>query len=142
MINKIKFLTKKIKELKDIQNELENEFGRKFTLDGHLVGSLTEIYAQEKYNLTLCKNQSKKYIDAYKDNKGIQIKGTQLEKDIILKGPTDILLVLKITDESNFEEIYNGDFKSVWKLCNNKNEYKTIRVSKLKELNKKIDNLL
>ena len=47
-------LEEKIRELYRITAELEEKYpGRRFTPDGHLVGSIGEVYAAEKYGLTL-----------------------------------------------------------------------------------------
>ena len=45
-------LNEKIKELFEITNELESLYpGRKFTIDGHTIGSIGEVLVAEKYNL-------------------------------------------------------------------------------------------
>lgn len=53
-------LSDKIKELYKITNELESSYpGRKFTIDGHLVGSIGEVIVAEYYGLTLLPNSTK-----------------------------------------------------------------------------------
>ena len=48
------FVKQKISELLLIVNELEERFpGRKFTIDGHLFGSIGEVIAKYYYNIEL-----------------------------------------------------------------------------------------
>ena len=55
-------LEEKIRELYRITAELEEKYpGRHFTPDGHLVGSIGEVYAAEKYGLTLPEAGSEKH---------------------------------------------------------------------------------
>jgi hypothetical protein len=55
-----------------IVSELESLFpGKKFTPDGHLVGSLGEVIAAHDYDLVLLENSTKIH-DARKGNKQIQ----------------------------------------------------------------------
>lgn len=49
-------LQKIIVELWGIVERLENNYfedGKKFTIDGHLLGSIGQVYAKEKFKLTL-----------------------------------------------------------------------------------------
>ena len=46
-------IAQKIRELYAITTELESLYpGRKFTIDGHLVGSIGEVLVAERYGLT------------------------------------------------------------------------------------------
>lgn len=117
----MKNLKDKIKQLWNIVNELENDYpNRKFTVDGHLLGSIGEVYAAEKYGLTLL-NQSEKGHDA-KNYKGelVQIKVTQIDKVGLRKKP-DNLIVLKINEKADFVEIYNGKGNEPWIQSNKPN---------------------
>ena len=52
-------LSQKIRELYRITKELEEQFpGRKFTPDGHFVGSIGEVLAAGYYGLALLPNSS------------------------------------------------------------------------------------
>lgn len=52
-------LSDKIKELYKITSELESSYlGRKFTIKGHLVGSIGEVIVAEHYGLTLLRNSA------------------------------------------------------------------------------------
>ncbi|MGA2817875.1 MAG: hypothetical protein ABSE67_16570 [Xanthobacteraceae bacterium] len=84
-----------IQSLYDVVRQLENEFvdeKRKFTLDGHLVGSVGEVVAAYSFGLTLLPASEKTH-DAKKDGKMIQIKLTGGNKSVALSskspnGPT------------------------------------------------------
>ena len=64
----MKLINSKIQQLFNIVNDLEKTFeGRKFTLVGHLVGSLGEVLASYCYNLSLLPNFHEKH-DAIDSN--------------------------------------------------------------------------
>ena len=74
-------LSDKIKELYRITNELETEYpGRKFTIDGHLVGSIGEVIVSENYGLKLLPNSTETHDAEAKDGKLVQIKATQISR--------------------------------------------------------------
>ena len=55
-------LQKIITELWQIVGRLENSYSednKKFTIDGHLLGSIGEVYAKEKFKLKLLPNSEK-----------------------------------------------------------------------------------
>ena len=59
-------LSNKIKELYKITNELERAYpGRKFTIEGHLVGSIGEVVVAERYGLKLLPNSTETH-DAFR----------------------------------------------------------------------------
>ena len=89
-------------------------FSRKFTLDGHLVGSIGEVVAAYFYELVL-EAQSVETIDAWtskEPRRSVQIKLTGGNSVSISDSnfTPDILIVLKIKKGVGFEEIYNGRF--------------------------------
>ena len=102
------FIREKIRDLINIVNELEKRFpGRKFSLDGHLLGSIGEVLAQYYYGIDLYANNTKTH-DGEVDGKKVQIKITQGDSVDINDIP-DYLLVLflnKATGE--VFEVYNG----------------------------------
>lgn len=102
-----------VQKLYRLVDELEEIFpGRKFTLDGHLVGSLGECFAAEKYGVELLPNSTKTH-DAKKGSWEIQIKTTQ-KKSIAISSEPKFLLVLKLERNGNFSEIYNGGGARIW----------------------------
>jgi hypothetical protein len=124
-----------IKRLYEIVAELESLFpGRKFTPDGHLVGSLGEVIAAHDYDLTLLEPSAKTH-DARKGSKQIQIKATQ-GKAVAMYGEPEHLLVLKLLKDGTAVEIYNGPGKPAWERAGKlqKNGQKSISLSSLRIL--------
>lgn len=110
--------------------------GRRFTPDGHMVGSLGEVVAAERYCLNLFE-PSHPVHDAYDSSaRLVQIKTTQGNKVGINEKP-DYLIVLRMSREGEFEEVYNGPGSMVWDAAGKpmKNGQRQISLSKLHELN-------
>ncbi len=128
-----------LKRLYEIVAELELLFpDRKFTPDGHLVGSLGEVIAAHDYNLILLESSSKTH-DARKGNKQIQIKATQGKSVAMYSEPVH-LLVLRLLRDGTAEEIYNGPGKPAWDNTGNlqKNGQRSISLSRLRVLMKAV----
>lgn len=107
-------LSDKIKELYEITSELESKYpGRKFTIDGHLVGSIGEVIVAEHYGLTLLPNSTKTHDAVSKETKYVQIKATQV-KGIAISSEPDYLITIKLLPDGSWEEVYNGPGKLVW----------------------------
>ena len=133
-------LTAIIQDLFRTVCELESRYpSRKFSIDGHLLGSIGEVIAAEYYGLTLLPNSSERH-DA-KDRQGrlIQIKATQIDKISISSEP-DYLIVIQITSDGNWSEIYNGAGSRVWNNAGKmqKNGQRPISIAKLKLLMKSV----
>ena len=129
-------LSDKIKELYRITNDLEKSYpGRKFTIDGHLVGSIGEVIVAEHYGLSLLPNSTKTHDAVSKDGKNVQIKATQVQGVSISSEP-DYVIVIKLYSAGSWEEIYNGPGKPVWNNAGKmqKNGQRPISLSKLKNL--------
>ena len=129
-------LSDKIKELYKITNELENSYpGRKFTIDGHLVGSIGEVIVAEHYGLDLLPNSTKTHDARTKDGKMVQIKATQV-KGIAISSEPDYLIVIRLLSDGSWEEIYNGPGKAAWDNAGKmqKNGQRPISLSKLRSL--------
>ena len=110
-------LEEKIRELYRITAELEEKYpGRRFTPDGHLVGSIGEVYAAEKYGLTLLEASSEKHDATSADGRLVQIKITQTDRIV---------------------EIYNGKGAAPWANAGKtqKNGQRSIGLRKLSLLN-------
>lgn len=100
---------------------LEQMFpGRHFTPDGHMVGSLGEVIAAERYGLTLQPASTKGHDALAVDGRRVEIKatfGTKGSTRIGLGGNhAQHLLVLRLSPESgaSVETIYNGPCGPVW----------------------------
>ena len=134
-------LSDKIKELYKITNELECTYpGRKFTVDGHLVGSIGEVIVAEHYGLSLLPNSTKTHDAVSKEGKFVQIKATQVN-GIAISSEPDYVIVIKILSDGSWEEVYNGPGKPVWDNAGKmqKNGQRTISLSKLRSLMKSVE---
>ena len=85
---------------------------RRFTLDGHLVGSLGEVIAEHYYGVTLYPASTEGH-DGHVGGMEIEIKTTQNAKVSLSSGPKH-LLVFKLLPDGAFEEHYNGPGGPVW----------------------------
>ena len=134
---RLEMLEEKIRELYRITAELEEKYPyRRFTPDGHLVGSIGEVYAKEKYGLTLLETNSEKHDARSADGRWIQIKITQTDRVSIYSEP-DYLLVMKMEHDGTIEEVYNGRGSAPWKNAGKvqKNGQRSISLKKLISLN-------
>jgi len=76
---------------------------RPFTIDGHLLGTLGEVFAAQQFGLTLNENSVKEGFDATKEGKKYQIKTTQ-QTGLSIKKPlegTILIFILIKTDQDN-----------------------------------------
>lgn len=125
-----------VADLYRVVGELESKFDRKFTPDGHLVGSLGEVIAAHRYGLTL-RTQSAKGFDAYSSaGLKVEIKATQSNSGVALRHPPEHLIVLQLHRDGNATEIYNGPGEPVWESAGTmqSNGQKSISLSKLRLL--------
>ena len=134
-------LSDKIKELYKITNELESSYpGRKFTIDGHLVGSIGEVIVAEHYGLKLLPNSTETHDAVSADGKHVQIKSTQINRIAISSEP-NYLIVVKLFSDGSWEEVYNGPGKPVWDNAGKmqKNGQRPISLSKRRRLINSVD---
>ena len=139
-----------IRQLYGIIDTLETHFSeheRHFTLDGHLLGSIGEVYVAERYNIKLFISSFKGHDGITKDGSErlVQIKVTQSrarKKAIGLSSEPKWLLVLQVNDEGEFIEVYNGPGDIVWNLVKDKpkpsNGQYQVALSRLLELNESV----
>lgn len=133
-------LSEKVQALYRITQELESAFpGRKFTLDGHLVGSIGEVLVAEHYNLTLLPNSTETHDAIAADGRLVQIKATQINRVAISSRP-DWLIVIHILSDGTWEEVYNGPGGLVWDNAGKtkKNGQRPISAARLKQLMQQI----
>ena len=131
-----KSITEIIQDLFETVRELELRYpGRKFSIDGHLLGSLGEVIAAEHYGLTLLPNSYEKHDAKDKQGRMVQIKATQINRIAISSEP-DYLIVIQITPDGNWSEIYNGAGSRVWNNAGKmqKNGQHPVSIAKLKSL--------
>lgn len=126
-----------IQQIYALVDELESiHQGRKFTPDGHMVGSIGEAYAAANYGLTLLKTSYPGH-DA-QDNLGRlwQIKATG-RNSVGLRSCPDWLLVFQLNRDGSMTEIHKGPGKPVWDVAGKmqKNGQCPISLSALEKIN-------
>lgn len=122
-----------VKKLYALVGEFEHRFpGRKFTPDGHLVGSIGEVVAASRYNLVLLPASAEGHDARAANGLLVQIKATQ-GTGVALRSEPEHLIVLKILKDGTTQEIYNGPGKPVWNSCGSmqKNGQRPISLKRL-----------
>ena len=96
-------------DLYHIVNRLEELFpGRRFTPDGHLVGSIGEALASYMFDLQLLRASEPEHDAIAADGRTkVQIKLTQ-GKSIALRSEPEHLIVLRLDSDLVIEVAYNG----------------------------------
>ena len=112
---KWKDLSRLLKRLYKTVGELEKRFpNRKFTPDGHLVGSIGEVIAAYMFRLELLENSTETHDAEAKNGKPVQIKFTQGNKKVGISSEPNHLIVLRLTPEQDLEIVYNGPGEKPW----------------------------
>ena len=125
----------KIREIYKIVSDLEEMFGRHFTPDGHMVGSIGEVLAAYHYDLRLYTASAETHDAIAKNGREVQIKATQ-SKSIGIRSEPEQLIVLALHKNGSNTEIYNGPGKLAWANAGKlqTNGQRNIGISKLKKL--------
>lgn len=125
-----------IRDLYAIKNTLEAQFpGRKFSLDGHLVGSIGEVLVAEAYGIELYPNGAETHDGKAPDGREVQIKATQIDRVSIYSEPRH-LIVIRILQDGSWDEIYNGPGALAWEQAGKgqKNGQQQVSLAKLRKL--------
>ena len=140
-----KKLAETIRRLYGIVGELERDYReqhRHFTLDGHLIGSIGEVYAAERYGIDLFVSSTPRHDGTSPDGRLVQVKATQRNSVALNENP-DYLIVLKIDADGEISEVYNGPGHPIWVLFENrarpKNGQYQVSLSKLRALDKEVN---
>lgn len=107
---------------------------------GNLLGDYGEYLAIEQYKLIKAPSGSDGFDALTKDGKKVQIKANYSAKQVGIRGEADLLLVLSITKDAGFEEIYFGSFKFAKGHANfSKRDNKwMVGIQKLRKLNSEL----
>lgn len=134
-MEKIELVPAKVREIYSIVSELEYFFGRHFTPDGHMVGSIGEVLAAYHYDLDLYTASVETHDAISKDGKQVQIKATQ-SRNVGIRSEPEHLIVLALHKDGSNTEIYNGPGSLAWNNSGKpqKNGQRTITISKLQKL--------
>ncbi|MBA4012643.1 MAG: hypothetical protein C0481_12310 [Phenylobacterium sp.] len=94
--------------------ELEAAYpGRKFTPDGHLVGSIGEVLAAEALGLTLHPASHPGHDAVDQTGRQVQIKLTR-GKSVAMYATCDRLVVLRIISNEEAEIVFDGEGEAAW----------------------------
>jgi hypothetical protein len=129
-----------IKDLVESVRKLEALFpGRRFTLDGHLLGSIGEALAAELYGLKLFPASTRCHHGSCPKGRNVQVKLTQRQQ-VAMYEEAEHLIVLRLDEESMVEEVYNGPGNEPWRAAGavQKNGQRSISVNKLRNLSKSV----
>lgn len=129
-------VTRHLDALYSASERLELMFeGRKFSLDGHLVGSIGEVIAAYMFALELMPASNLGYDALASDGRQVEIKLTQGTRVALRHGP-EHLLVLQRPKGGSVGVVYNGPGQAVWDRCGNlqKNGQRPISLSRLRSL--------
>ena len=103
-----------VSKLYALVDELESLFpGRKFTPDGHLVGSIGEVMAASIYNLELLPASAPIHDAKATSGLLVQIKASQGSM-VALREEPQHLLVLHLNRQGGVSEVYNGPGGPAW----------------------------
>lgn len=136
----IEEVPEKIRQIYRIVSELEEMFGRRFTPDGHMVGSIGEVFAAYHYDLELLAASTETHDALSKNGLSVQIKATQ-SKNVGMRSEPEHLIVLGLKKDGTNFEIYNGPGALAWSNAGKiqKNGQRSIGASKLKKLMKQVN---
>jgi hypothetical protein len=130
-----------IRRLYDVVTELERLHPeRRFTPDGHLVGSIGEVVAAKRYGLMLLPASEKTHDAVTDGGVRVQIKITQ-RTTVALRSEPQHLLVLKLTPAGDVLEVFNGPGDIAWEASGNMqaNGQRSISFRRLRELRLIVD---
>lgn len=110
----------------------------KWTGLGNLLGDFGEFVAIEQYNLTKASGGSDGYDARTSEGQSVQIKTNHAASQIGFRGEADLLLVLHVRVDGEFEEVYFGPFASVKKASrySARDNKQMIAVAKLRAMRK------
>lgn len=135
-IEEVRKIFKTIFASQETLRQLVPEF--KWTGMGNLLGDYGEYLALHAYDLIKAPPGSGNFDATTKDGRSVQIKTNFSAKQIGFRGQADLLLVLGISNNGSFEEIYYGPFEDVQKVAtySSRDSKWMIGVTKLKAMNK------
>ena len=118
-----------------MRKSIEALYPRRFTPDGHLVGSIGEVVAAEALGLTLYPMSHSGH-DAYDAKGDVQIKMTA-GKSVAMRADCVRLVVLRVVSPEEAEIVYDGPGAPAWACAGNKkNGQRVVSLSKLRALSK------
>lgn len=129
-----------VDQLYSSTDKLEEIFpGRKFTLDGHLVGSVGEVAAAYMFDLELNPASTLGHDAISSSGKKVEVKLTQGER-IGIRHEPEHLIVLRRPKGQKLSVVYNGPGSLAWEAAGKlqRNGQRPISVARLMRLNASI----
>ena len=113
--------------------------GRRFTPDGHLVGSIGEVIAAHRYGLELLAHSHQGHDARSPSGVLVEIKATQGSSVALREQPVH-LIVLHLGKNGEVSEVYNGPGAQVWEAAGamQRNGQRAVSLSKLRGLMAKV----
>ncbi|HHU67778.1 hypothetical protein [Corynebacterium sp.] len=136
-----------VAELHAITAELESLYpGRRFTPDGHLVGSLGEVTAADLFDITLRPASTTGHDAVTTDGRRVEIKATYQNRGVGIRATSaenaDLLIVLRLpkSPEEELEIVYNGPYDKVRNVLGRvqSNGASSISLSRLRSLQQSV----
>ncbi len=127
-------------QLYDLVAQFEVLFpGRRFTPDGHLVGSIGEVIAAHRYGLELLAHSHQGHDARTPTGVLVEIKATQGSSVALREQPVH-LIVLQLGKNGHAIEVYNGPGAPVWEAAGamQKNGQRPISLSRLRGIMSKV----
>ena len=108
---------------------------------GNLLGDYGEYVCIKKYGLIKAIPGATGHDAKTSDGRSVQIQTNHSASMIGYRGEADLMLVIHVKDDGEFEEIYYGDFGSVKNASNfsKRDNKSTISISKLRKLKQELD---
>jgi len=117
--------------------------GRKFTPDGHMVGSIGEVLAAARFGLRLNIASTEGFDAVARDKWKVEIKTTQQERGYFAlkppRWPGVHLIAIKLNPiDGSDRVIFNGPYELVWENCGPLQKWggRTITAAKAEKLQK------
>ena len=113
--------------------------GRRFTLDGHLVGSLGEVIAAYMFQLKLMRASHLGCDARALDGRRVEIKFTQGSR-VAIRHECEHLIVLRRPKGSRVSVVFNGPGQVAWSAAGKKasNGQRPISIKRLKDLDRDV----
>lgn len=130
-----------IARLYALTSELDRRFpGRRFTPDGHLIGSLGEAIAAHRYGLHLLPHSTQGHDAITPEGTRVEIKVTQ-GAAFALRSQAEHLLALHLSPAGEAVEVFNGPGLIAWDAAGRmqRNGQRSISLARLRALMTEVD---
>ncbi len=123
------------KAVEELDAQYGEKYGRKFTPDGHLVGSIGEVIAAEALGLALHRNSHPGHDACDANGHDVQIKMTA-GKSIAMYDTCDRLVVLRVLSPEEAEIVYDGPGAPAWEKARKegRNGQRVVSLAKLRAI--------